>query len=259
MQLEIAALSKVGGRTINEDACGVWSSPDACFCVLSDGAGGHGGGDVASKLVVSRVLNWFRQHPECTAEAVETALFTANQAVVESQASDQRLSDMRATVVILAIDTASGLAIWGHLGDTRLYCFRDQRVVVQTRDHSVVQNMVDAGYIKQSQLRGVPQRGRLLSAIGDVENFSPSVKQDRFSLTSGDVFLLCTDGCWEHVEETEMERSLGESKSSEEWLRQIEAKVLAAGKSQQDNYSALAVWCSDPAEHQHVRYAEERY
>src|SRR3954453_3087784 len=105
MQLEIAALSKAGGRAVNEDACGVWSSPDACFCVLSDGAGGHGGGDVASKLVVSRVLDWFRQRPECSADAVAGALFAANQAVVESQSSDVRLHDMRATVVVLVIDS----------------------------------------------------------------------------------------------------------------------------------------------------------
>jgi len=246
MQLEIAALSKPGGRAVNEDACGVWSSPEVCFCVLSDGAGGHGGGDVASKLVVSRVLNWFRQNPQCTADAVETALIAANQAVMESQLSDARLSDMRATVVVLAVDTVRGIAIWGHLGDTRLYCFRDRRIIVQTRDHSVVQNMVDAGYIKQSELRGVPQRGRLLAAMGDEVHFRPCVAKGQFELKPGDVFLLCTDGRWEYVEEDEMEQSLSESKSGEDWLRQIEAKVLSLGKKSQDNYSALAVWCSAP-------------
>jgi serine/threonine protein phosphatase PrpC len=258
MQLEIAALSKTGGRAVNEDACGVWSSPDACFCVLSDGAGGHGGGDVASKLVVSRVLDWFREHPQCSAQTVEAALFAANQAVVESQAKDSRLADMRATVVVLVVDTARGLAIWGHLGDTRLYCFRDHQIVVQTRDHSVVQSMVDAGYIKPSELRGVPQRGRLLAALGDMRHFEPCVEERQFSLYNGDVFLLCTDGCWEYVEEAEMEHTLSGSKSGEEWLRQIEAKVLTLGKLGQDNYSALAVWCSDPTDETVTHFAEEK-
>jgi PPM family protein phosphatase len=248
MQLEIAALSKPGGRTINEDACGVWSSQDACFCVLSDGAGGHGGGDVASKLTVSRVLDWFRQRPECSSEAVEAALTAANVSVVQTQSSELRLADMRATAVILSVDTAHGQAIWGHLGDTRLYCFREGKLAVQTRDHSVVQSMVDAGFIKPDQVRGVPQRGRLLGALGDAQNFEPCIEQRKFPLRHGDVFLLCTDGVWEYVEEAEMEQTLGECKSGEEWLRRIEAKVLEKGKIGQDNYSALVVWCRDLAE-----------
>ena len=245
MELEISVLSKAGGRAINEDACGVWSHSNMCFCVLSDGAGGHGGGEVASRLVVSEVLAWFKQHPECNATCIRNALVTANRAVVKAQATNGRLANMRATVVVLAIDTENGKAIWGHLGDTRLYCFRKHEIVIQTLDHSVVQSMVDAGYIKSTELRKVPQRNRLLAAMGDRMRFEPHIEEKDFQLSDGDVFLLCTDGCWEHIEEADMSRTLQASSTNEEWLKHIEGAILSVGKEGQDNYSALVISCKD--------------
>ena len=246
MQLEILVLSKTGGRQVNEDACGFWSAPDACFCVLSDGLGGHYGGDVASKLVVRHTLDWFRETPECSALAVEAALRTANLAIMQEQRRDPQLASMRATAVVLAVDTANGMAIWGHLGDSRLYCFRQCRVITQTRDHSVVQNMVDAGYLQPQDLRTSPHRNKLFAALGD-EHCEPRIEPLKFPLQNGDVFLLCSDGLWEYVEEEDMERTLGEAVSVVDWLQALESLILARGRKGQDNYSAIAVWCSDPS------------
>lgn len=248
MQLEILTLSSAGGRQVNEDACGIWSSDHACFCVLSDGAGGHGGGDVASKLVVSSALDWFRAHPECSSEAVGNAISAANRSVVEQQGRDPRLSDMRATALVLAINTWRDVACWGHLGDSRLYCFRQSRIIAQTRDHSVVQSMVDAGYMKSQDLRAAPERSKLLAALGDESNFEPSIEANEFLLSDGDIFLLCTDGFWEYLDEREMEEALSASSSCQEWLKSMEDKVMARGSSSQDNYSAIVLACSDSSD-----------
>jgi serine/threonine protein phosphatase PrpC len=67
MELKISVLSQPGGRAINQDAYGVWSNDSACFCVISDGAGGHLGGEVASRLAVKQVLDWFCQTPNINA------------------------------------------------------------------------------------------------------------------------------------------------------------------------------------------------
>jgi serine/threonine protein phosphatase PrpC len=243
MELEIAVLSRTGGRSVNEDACGFWSGPGVCFSVLSDGAGGHGGGDVASKLVVQEILAWFRDRTECSAAAIATAMQCANDAVVREQGSEDRLADMRATVVVLAVDFGREIASWGHLGDSRLYCFRDSQIVRQTRDHSVVQSMVEAGYLQPHELRSSPERSKLLQALGDYDAFEPSVEQELFRVELHDKFLMCSDGLWEYVEEHELEGTLQESASAEEWLRMLEARVLARGRSKHDNYSAVAIWC----------------
>ena len=245
MELTISVLSKAGGRAVNEDAYGVWTTPSACFCVLSDGAGGHVGGAVASKLAVRHVLDWFSRSPEPTAEAVAAALRAANDAVVEHQQRGPEVADMRATVVVLAIDTVRAIACWGHLGDSRLYCFRGQRIIAQSRDHSMVQGMVDAGYLAPDALRAAPNRNVLLAALGDAENFHPRVEVTPFPVVDGDVFLLCTDGLWEYVDEAHMEQSLRQAPSPEHWLRHLETEVLGHGPPDQDNYSALVIACAD--------------
>jgi PPM family protein phosphatase len=247
MQLEISALSKPGGRDPNEDALGFWSEAGVCLCVVSDGAGGHGGGDVASKLAVHTILGRFRESPDCTVQAVERALREANQAIIARQRTGDVVADMRATAVVVAIDAGRPSACWGHLGDSRLYAFRHGRVIVQTRDHSVVQRMVDAGYLRMDQLRQASERSRLFAALGHEENFEPALSEPAFPIEHGDAFMLCTDGFWEHVDEHEMEQALAEATSAEAWLQRMELQVVARGGKGQDNYSALAVWCSAPS------------
>lgn len=247
MQLEIAVLSKAGGRATNEDACGFWPAPEACFCALSDGLGGHHGGDVASKVAVQGILDWFRETPECSTEAVRAALQAGNSAVIRAQARDSRLGRMRTTAVVLSIDTRRNLAVWGHSGDSRLYCFRGGRITEQTSDHSVLQSLVDAGYLQPAELRTSPNRSRLLAALGEGDAFEMNVRPAELALLPGDVFLLCTDGFWEYVEEEEMEQALGASPGASEWMRVLENQILARGPADQDNYSAIAIWCSEPA------------
>jgi serine/threonine protein phosphatase PrpC len=245
MRLEISVLCKPGGRTVNEDAYGFWSDSGPCFCVLCDGAGGQGGGDVASKLAVSTALAWFQDQPECSGQAIAGAIAAANRAVMQQQATEQRLTRMRTTAVVLAVDPCARRASWGHLGDSRLYLFRGRRLAVQTKDHSVVQNMVDAGYLKPEALRTADNRNLLFAALGQQENFEPAIADAAAALGDGDAFLLCTDGFWEYITEDAMERALASSVSAEAWLRTMETEVLAHAGANQDNYSALAVWCRE--------------
>src|SRR5262245_53924146 len=100
MRVEISVLSKPGGRELNEDAFGFWANAGVCFCVVSDGAGGQGGGDIASKLAVSAALGWFRATPHCSGQAIKAALDSANDAVMHEQGSAPRLANMRATAVV---------------------------------------------------------------------------------------------------------------------------------------------------------------
>src|SRR5262245_24355251 len=182
MQLEISVLLNPGGRERNEDACGFWTGAGCSFSVVSDGAGGHGGGDVASKIAVRAILSSFQDHPSCTGAAIDAALKTAHRAIVEQQPTREALSGMRATATVLAIDTIHHTAVWGHVGDTRLYCFRGGRIVAQTKDHSVVQKMVDAGYLAQAAIRQSLQRSKLFAALGHNEDFVATVEQTPFPI-----------------------------------------------------------------------------
>src|SRR6185503_3795188 len=113
MQIEVSVLSNPGGRERNEDAYGFWTGDGGCFCVVSDGAGGHGGGDVASKLAVRVILAGFQESAECTGAAIDAALTAAHRAIIAQQGTQAALSGMRATATALAIDTVHHTAVWG--------------------------------------------------------------------------------------------------------------------------------------------------
>lgn len=251
MGLEVSVLSKAGGRAVNEDAYGVWSGVDSstCFVVLSDGAGGHGGGDVASKIVVEQALDWFRRQPVASQEVVRAALNNANETVMREQKSAAPLADMRATVVVLALDTAAGHAVWMHVGDSRLYIFRGGRVLIRTRDHSVLQGMIDAGYVTDAAIRSNPHRNALMSALGDKAAFDHASPAG-LPIEPGDAFLLCSDGLWDYIEDAEMESLLAQTSSVEAWVRALEDTVLARAGTHHDNYSAVAVRCSDQSDYE---------
>ncbi|MDS4015080.1 MAG: protein phosphatase 2C domain-containing protein [Candidatus Accumulibacter sp.] len=245
LEVQTYFLSEVGGRSRNEDACGYWTSSGGCCWVVSDGAGGHGSGDIAARLVVSTVLNLFAPRPSAEPDDAVALLEAANDAVVNEKGSGSTTDDMHATAVILLIDRPGGTAVWGHVGDTRIYLFRHGQVVYQTRDHTVVQNLIDAGYGSVDMIRTHPQRSLLTSAIGSNEALALSVVREATPLTSGDFFLLCTDGWWEHIQESEMEELLAEASCAAEWLGLMRRLIRQRAPSDNDNYTALCVTVSD--------------
>jgi serine/threonine protein phosphatase PrpC len=167
---------------------------------------------------------------------------------LHEQQSDQRLRDMRATVAMLVLDRARQLACWGHLGDSRVYGFRSGRLRFHSRDHSVIQSMLDAGIGDAEMLRRHPRRGVLLAALGSVDEMEPDVSAAAEPVYDGDVFMLCSDGLWEYVEEAVMEHLLAFSPTAESWLTALEAELLARAEPGHDNYSAIAVWLGDCAD-----------
>ncbi len=245
MDFDTATLSQPGGRGYNEDASAIWIGERAACWVVCDGAGGHGGGDVASRVAVGVIAHNFSELGQSDIEAVAELLQDANEAVIEQQYEAIELRNMRSTVVMLAVDRERNQAVWGHVGDSRLYCIRDGRILHQTRDHSVVQSLVDAGYAEKDALRSHPQRSVLLSALGTEDDFEASFASSPLNVRHNDVFLLCTDGWWEFVREERMLETLAQAGSARQWLELMEVELLANARPGHDNYTAIAVWLDD--------------
>jgi serine/threonine protein phosphatase PrpC len=248
LDLQHSQITDIGDRQVNQDAqASARQGGLACF-VVSDGAGGHAGGEIASNLVVKAVIDSFLQELSFGVRALQFYVSQAITKVAQGKKADAQLKDMSATVAAVLIDKDNRCALWAHLGDTRIYLFRNDKVHWITRDHSLVQQFVDAGYCPTEALRTHPQRSVLYAAVGTDGDTPPEVTMDAMPLRDGDAFLLCTDGFWEWIAENEMEQSLAASISVDEWLRKMRQIVEHNGNKSpkfRDNYTAQALWFSE--------------
>ena len=238
-QFVTGVISKVGGRAANEDSCGFAEVGDTACWVVADGLGGHVGGKAASEIAVEAALASFRAKPELSQAALKNHLEAAQQEILRWQREDPTLSGMSTTVVVLISDVHS--ALWAHVGDSRFYCLEAGRIVLHTKDHSVLQALVDAGELSDEQIRYHKDRNRILRSLGNEDaDFSPNFVSEQRSLYRGTAFLLCTDGFWEHVFETEMEADFAKAVSPDDWLARMEARLLERAPEDHDNYTAMA-------------------
>lgn len=239
MTFETSSLTKIGGRMKNEDYCRhIELGSYACW-IVADGLGGHDGGDIASRTAVEAIVASFTKAPEASEGALEKYIADAHAAIKSMQVKDRRFSSMRTTIVIMVSD--NNRVLWAHVGDSRLYCFSDERLTFQTRDNSVAQAMVNAGEINTDEIRFNEDRNRLLKVLGEKGTPQPTIGALPQGVKVRDAFLLCTDGLWEFVIENEMEADLNNSGSAGEWLGKMEKRLLERVDGRNDNYTAIAV------------------
>ena len=242
MEVEIVSLTRQGGREHNEDALGQWNDGRFVACLVADGAGGHGGGEVASVITRGSVLDGFAAAPGLDAGNLRRLLEQANLDVVARQAEGGELAAMRSTVVLAALDLYENEFAWAHAGDSRAYLFRGGALAARTIDHSVVQEMVASGMINEEAARQHPQRNMLLSALGSLDEPLDITVSPPAPLQEGDVLLLCSDGVWEPLGDACLLQTLQTSRDASQWIEQIDAQVRARAKPNHDNYTAMVLW-----------------
>lgn len=239
MQFSIHQISRCGPRPYNQDRVAHAYSKQALLAVLADGMGGHLHGEVAAQVAVQVMIESFRRLAMPTlrdpAKFLRDHIRQAHDTILR-QAAQEDLAEPPCTTIVVAL-VQGGMLYCAHAGDSRLYHFRDGRLLFRTEDHSRVQLLYRQGEISRAQMRTHPQRNVIYNCIGgtclpQVELASPR------ELQPGDLVLLCSDGLWSQFDEVEMARILQQAPlalSATALLDLAEARVDAAG----DNMSAV--------------------
>lgn len=228
-----AAATDVGSkRKINEDA--LLARPDAGLWVVADGMGGHAAGDVASAAVVHPLGQIERSEslPDFV-EAVEDSLMQVNQQLRDYATNELGGRTVGSTVVSLILSQHTGVCLWA--GDSRLYRLRGGQLTRLSRDHSAVQEMVEAGAITQAEADRHPKSNVITRAVGGGEHLF--VDSAVFAPQAGDTYLLCSDGLYNEVAEDSIRRKL--ALDEEEAARRLVDEALHNGG--RDNISVVIV------------------
>lgn len=233
MDISVSYYTAQGGRAVNQDAVSLLENGRTTLAIVADGLGGHEAGEVASKQAVSTINNML-QATKPSENAIVDAITQANHDIYALQNPAKK---MRTTVAALWI--SSGLAIAANVGDTRIYQFRDGRIIYQSIDHSVAQMAVLVGELHPDDIRKSSDKNKLIRVLGDAT--SPKVDTQVLSVQSGDRFLICSDGFWGVVTEHEMLASITRGTSAQKWLEQMRRKVDVFSDENQDNHTAIAL------------------
>lgn len=230
MQFSKALYSECGIREKNEDAITLLHRDTCLLAVAADSLGGHGMGEIASGRAIQVMEQCFASQP-LDEEALAEAIFRANREIVAMHTGG---ANMKTTIAVLAIQADSAIAL--HVGDTRIYQFRSGRICFQSRDHSLAQLAVTVGQIPAEDLRAHPDQNKLTRSLGGPER--PRIDIRLLEVQPGDSFLLCTDGFWGPVTETQMCDALHNAASAQDWLNRMRPQVQACSR---DNHSAIAL------------------
>jgi len=228
--MDISFYSEIGDRKVNEDAAAVVPSESSVLLILADGVGSCDNGRFASATLVSTVsAELTGRLPD--EDALIDAVCLAGRTLCESPES------VSTTAAVLWLNGDGAVA--GHVGDSRIYQFRGDRIVYQSLDHSVAQLAVLAGEITPAEIRTSRDKNRLIRAVGK-RSVKLKVDTEELDCRPGDAFLLCTDGFWNEVTEEEMLEDLRISGTAAEWLERMKRRV-GRQNVRLDNHSAIVM------------------
>ncbi len=232
-------------RENNEDA--VVFDAETAVGVLADGMGGYNAGEVASGMatafIQSDLTQWLSEagamvQPAQLKRAIETSVHNANLAIYKSSMTNPHHAGMGTTLVLSVF--FGDILLLGHIGDSRCYRLRAGLFETLTKDHSFLQEQIDAGLISPMQAASSPNRNLVTRALGVEDNVLLELGQHK--LESNDIYLMCSDGLSDMVEDAEMVEVLQNGDSLDE--KAISLVALANAKGGRDNISVLLVHVS---------------
>lgn len=209
MNIALAQDTRIGKRKINQDRLGHWRTGQALFMAVADGLGGHPHGEVAAQIAIDELGAAFQR--EARPVLADPAgfllkIFDHAHKAIMAEAQRRRLAVAPRTVLVACV-VQGGNAYWTHVGDCRLYLVRNGRIEARTRDHTAVQQLVDAGRIREEAAASHPERNRLLQCLGSEQTpKAPPVTGVR--LEKGDVILLSSDGFWAPLTQRQLMHAL---------------------------------------------------
>lgn len=222
-------------RETNEDFVDYDITREYGFYIVCDGIGGHRAGEIASREAVELIKNYIREfyNRSIAPHILESAIQKANREVFRMSSENESYSGM-GTTITCALDVGNEVYV-AHAGDSSAYLIKDDRIAKLTRDHSLVQEMVDGGTLTEEEMVHHPQKNIITRSLGTHDELKLDileVEKEHF-----DHMLLCTDGLTDYVTQEEMLAAHLAQPDKKKFVEQL--VDLAKARGSQDNISLL--------------------
>jgi len=242
LQFESAQLSLIGGREENQDRVRIEKGQDCALLIVIDGMGGHSDGAKAAEVAADTIGEAFRKVPQPIFDPqgfLHLAIGRAHHNLVKLGADLGVEQRPRATCVVCLVQDSA--AYWGHVGDSRIYLLRNERVSERSRDHSHVELLLQEGLITQEEIADHPMRNFVECCLGGDMVLPGMTVTNQKKLLPGDTLLACSDGFWSGLEDPDIASLASHDGALEEGLRELgELAVKTCGQFA-DNTSAVAL------------------
>lgn len=238
MKFNVFQISRLGGRSNNEDRMGYCYTRDAALFLLADGMGGHANGEIAAQLALQTMAGLFNLHAQPTIANPSDFLadsFLAAHHQILRYTDERNLPDSPRTTLV-AVLLQNGHAIWAHCGDSRLYVVRSGKMLTRTRDHSYMEQ----GEHLAAKIDSV-NRNVLFTCLGSPSRPIFDISQPMI-LREKDRLMLCSDGLWGNMTDEEVVEGISAlDEPLSQCLPRLVDKAILKGGSHCDNTTAIAV------------------
>ncbi len=225
-------------RNMNEDYYGTRETRNGEVVIVCDGMGGHAGGETASRLAVDSIISSLNEKVDTDPiNALNEALLYANKVILDYAREHPELKGMGSTCVALLLK--DDCFYYAHVGDSRIYLFSGNHLQQLTKDHSLVQSLVDAKAISAKDAEHHPRKNEITNALGLERMLPPSLCQKPVRPQNGDMVLLCTDGLTGMVSDQKIQDVL--CSSSDLYEKAKELVLLANNAGGSDNITLQLV------------------
>lgn len=242
MNVETAHISLLGNREENQDRVDVISGENATLLIAIDGMGGHAGGAEAARLCVEVISKEFEtvSHPVFDPQGfMHMAIGKAHAALVSLGNQISVEARPRATCALCLVQ--DGYAYWAHVGDSRIYHFRNLGLRERSRDHSHVEVLLQEGLITEDEVSTHPMRNFVECCLGG-DSALPGMSITSYKrLESGDVLLVCSDGFWSGLTNEQMATLTTSDAAFAKHLEKLGDRAVKVTAPHSDNTSAAAL------------------
>ena len=246
MKFTIYQNSRQGPRPYNQDRLAYSYSKDALLLVLADGMGGHRNGEVAAQLAVKALTDAFQRLAVPSLSNPAKFLIDHIQQVhdmIENVTQTEEYVESPRTTIVAAI-IQRGFLYCAHVGDSRLYHFRNGHLLFRTEDHSVVQSLYKKGMITKDEMATHPYKNKIYNCVGG--ETPPQIDlSDRHELQEGDTVLLCTDGVWGVLNDTQIKEIIARNGDITAVTSDLMDSAEFASDERGDNMSAIGLQWGD--------------